>query len=145
MGLALFLGDHAPQIFSIPLEVDEQVVVQRRFVVKPLLPLLAVDGHFRVWTLTDDLGQLSEAFRNAMSRMTCASLPTGVRPGKVPSDYENPVQASPVSRPHTGSVTISHAQTYGDSPTDWRKQQLIEFVREVAADVDASWRRLTRP
>ena len=50
-------------------------------------------------------------------------------------DYENPVQASPIARPHTGSISISNAQVYGDSPAEWRKGRLIEFARRITTAV----------
>ena len=37
-----------------------------------------------------------------------------------------------MARPHTGSVNISNAQVYGDSPEDWRKNRLMEYVRQIA-------------
>jgi hypothetical protein len=44
------------------------------------------------------------------------------------SDYENPVQASPVARPRTGAMNIGNAHVYGDSPAEWRKGRLVDFT-----------------
>jgi hypothetical protein len=50
----------------------------------------------------------------------------------VENDYENPVQASPPARPNVGTANIPNAQVYGDSPPDFRKARLQEFVADVA-------------
>lgn len=136
LGLAVFLGSHDARVYSVPLPLDEQVVVGQSFQVRGLLPLLAVEGHFRVLTLTEDQAQVFQASRYAMTQVTRPGLPAGPRSGTDASDYENPVQASPVARPHTGTANISNAQVYGDSPPEWRKKHLLEYARTVAADLD---------
>ena len=65
-----------------------------------------------------------------------ADLPSGLEEASGESDYQNPVQASPVARPHTGSVNISNAQVYGDSPPEWRKGRVVAFAHRVAVAVD---------
>ncbi len=38
----------------MPITLPEQVIVGHRFHVRPLLPLLAADGQFYVYTITED-------------------------------------------------------------------------------------------
>ena len=51
-GLAFFLAPQLFRAYSVPLPLDELVVVARRFHSKPLLPLLSGDGHFFVLALS---------------------------------------------------------------------------------------------
>lgn len=132
-GLALFLGDGGMHRFKVPLPLAEQVLVGPGFHTKPLLPVLAADGVFHVLTITADQVRLFDASRFSLAEVASDDLPRNLDEVKGAPDYENPVQAAPVARPHTGSVNISNAQVYGDSPEEWRKGRLVEYVRRVAA------------
>lgn len=136
LGLALYLIDGTMMTFHVPIPLTEQVVVGPRNYVRPLLPLLADDTSFRVLTMTAEQVELFHATRFALVEAHEPSLPTNVGQGRPESDYENPVQASPVARPNTGTVNISNAQVYGDSPAEWRKGRLVEYARRTAAAVD---------
>lgn len=132
-GLALFFGDGEAHRYKVPLPLAEQVVVGPGFHVKPLLPVLAADGAFHVLTITADQVRLFDASRFSMAEADSDDLPENLDEVKGGPDYENPVQAAPVARPHTASISISNAQVYGDSPDDWRKGRLVEYVRRVAS------------
>lgn len=134
-GLALFLGSGDARWYSVPQAFSEQLAVGRGFAVSPLLPILAADGTFLVLSITADEVQLFQATRFAMA-LAEADLPTSLDDASGESDYENPVQASPVARPHTGSVSITNAQVYGDSPPEWRKGRIVRFAHRVAVAVD---------
>jgi hypothetical protein len=134
-GLALFLGNADARWYSVPQAFSEHVVVGPGFFVSPLLPLLAADGSFLVLSITADDVQIFEATRFSMA-LADADLPTSIEEAPGESDYENPVQASPMARPHTGSANISNAQVYGDSPPEWRKGRVVVFAQRVAAAVD---------
>ncbi|MFO7592385.1 MAG: hypothetical protein R6X23_16115 [Acidimicrobiia bacterium] len=135
-GLALFLDGGEARSYQVPLPLPERVIVGPGFHVKPLLPMLEVDGAFLVLTLTANRVQLFDASRFALAADTQTALPRGIGDVSQESDYENPVQASPVARPHTASINVTNAQVYGDSPTEWRKDQLVELARSVAQAVD---------
>lgn len=135
-GLALFLDGGEPRVLKVALPLSERVVVGTAFHVRPLLPLLAADGAFGVLTISTEKVRLFQASRFALVEDETVDLPSGVSEEMGELDYENPVQASPVARPHTGTIDISNAQVYGDSPEDWKKDRLVDFVRRVAAAVD---------
>ena len=130
-GLALFLGAGPAHRFKVPIPLAEQVVVGPGFHVKPLLPVLAADGAFCVLTITAGSVRLFDASRFALVEAENTGLPHSLADELGEPDYENPVQASPIARPHTGSISISNAQVYGDSPAEWRKGRLIEFARRI--------------
>ena len=144
-GLALFLDSDGLRSYRVPLPLTEQVVVGPRFHLKPLLPLLAADGTFRVLSLTADQVLLYSGSRFGLDRDELPELPNSLAAVAGESDYENPVQASPVARPNTGSINIGNAQVYGDSPPEWRKRQLVEFAEKVAGAVDAATARQPLP
>lgn len=144
-GLALFFNGDGLRSYQVPLPLTEQVVVGPRFHLKPLLPLLSADGTFRVLTVTADQAALYTASRFGLDRDESAELSNSLAEVAGESDYENPVQASPVARPNTGSINIGNAQVYGDSPPEWRKRQLVEFAEKVAAAVDAATARRALP
>jgi hypothetical protein len=136
-GLALFLDKDQLNDYRVPVAFDDLVVVGRRFHVRPLLPVLAADGHFAVLTVTSETARFYSGSRHELVEDTTAGLPERAL---VENDYENPVQASPPARPNVGSANISNAQVYGDGPPDYRKALLQEFVADVAKAVD---KRLT--
>lgn len=135
-GLALFLDGDRLRLHRTPFALPERVVVGPGFHLRPLLTGLVADGWFRILTITADDARLLRASRFSLDEEDGATLPGGVDDAPGEADYENPVQASPVARPHTGSIDISNAQVYGESPPEWRKGRLVRFVHRVAAAVD---------
>lgn len=134
-GLAVFLAGGEARTYTLPVSVTDTVVVDRGYHLTPLLPIVASPEMFYVATMTSQKVEVFRASRFEMSRVDYPG-PVSVDDQGTGSDYQNPVQASPVARPHTGAVDISHAQVYGDSPTEWRKARLVDFARRVAAGVD---------
>jgi hypothetical protein len=65
-----------------------------------------------------------------------ADLPGSIDDVSGQPDYENPLQASPIGRPHTGTINITKSQVSGESPEDWRKANTVEFVRRVAVALE---------
>lgn len=128
-GLALFIDENQTREYRVPLDFEELVVVGEKFHIRPLLPILAADGHFSVLTVTSDKATLFSASRYQLVEDRTVTLPART---SVENDYENPAQASPPARPNVGTANIPNAQVYGDSPPDFRKARLQEFVAEVA-------------
>lgn len=135
LGLAVFLAGGEIRTYTLPVSVTDQVVVGPGYHLTPLLPLVASDELFYVVTVTSQEVEMFRASRFEMSRVDYEG-PQSFDDQGTGSDYQNPVQASPVARPHTGSVDISHAQVYGDSPEEWRKGRLVDYARRVAVGID---------
>lgn len=132
-GLALFLGGGEVHEHRVPLSFEERVVVGPGFHVRPLLPLLAADGAFHVLTITADEVRLFDASRFSMVEVDLDGAPEGLAEVKGRPDYENPLQAPPATRPGAAPIAISKSEVLGDSPEDWRKDRLVEYVRRVAS------------
>jgi hypothetical protein len=75
-GLALFLSAAGARRYRVPIRLNELVVVNRHFHLKPLLRLLTGDGRFLILTLSQrDIG-LWEATRYSMRRLDLGDTPT---------------------------------------------------------------------
>jgi hypothetical protein len=135
-GLAVFLDGDAARWFQVPLDLDERVIVGSGYYVKPLLPILSADGAFLVLTITADEVALFDASRFALAKIDVTNFPASVDEIPGQSDYENASHARPTGRPQTGSIGDTTAQAYGDSPTEWNKARLVDFVRRVATALE---------
>ena len=137
-GLALFLDQKTgARRYHVPISLDERVIVGPGFHIRPLLPILTADGSFIVLTLTLDKVRLYHASRFALEQDESALVTGSLQDVPFEPDYQNPVQAPPVARPHTGTINISNAQVYGDAPPERRKTQLAKFAQHVASDVES--------
>ena len=136
LGLALFLCGGEMHVYKVPIAFEAKVLVGPAFHLTPLLPLLAADGAFRVLTITAKSVRLFDASRFSMVEDDTAGLPSGIDEVSGEADYENPLQAKPIGRPHTGAMNITKSQVAGDSPEDWRKANTVEFVRRVAVALE---------
>jgi hypothetical protein len=108
-GLALFLGAGAARRYKVPIPLAEQVVVGPGFHIRPLLPILAADGAYRVLTITAGKVRLFEASRFAITEVENTGLPDNLGDELGEPDYENKVLAGADVRPHTGSINIRTA------------------------------------
>lgn len=132
IGLALFLGGGQMHSYKVPIALDAKVAVGPAFHLTPLLPLLAADGAFHVLTITAQSVRLFKASRFSMEEDDTVDLPRSIDDVSGQSDYQDPLQASPIGRPHTGTINITKSQVWGDSPEDWRKANTVEFVHRIA-------------
>jgi len=135
-GLAVFLDGDAARWFKVPLDLDERVTVGPGYHVTPLLPILSADGAFLVLTITADEVALFDASRFALAKVELTNFPANVDDLPGEPDYENLSHARPTARPQTGSIGDTTAQAYGDSPAEWNKARLVDFVRRVAAALE---------
>lgn len=85
-GLAVFRSADLFETFQLPLALRELAVVENRFHLKPLFPLLSGDGHFYILCLSQknlrllscyrysvqevDLGEIPRSFTEAMGELT---------------------------------------------------------------------------
>ncbi len=74
-GLAVFAGPGVLEWFRLPITFKELVVVERRFHVKPVLPLLSGDGQFYVLALSQDQIRLLVGSRDSISEIDLEGVP----------------------------------------------------------------------
>ncbi len=73
--LAAFVTNNFCRYFCLPLEFEELVVVNDRFHLKPLMPLLAGDGEFYVLTLSQDNVRFLTGSRYHIEEIEIPGLP----------------------------------------------------------------------
>jgi len=77
-GLAVFLARDFFRYYRVPLEVRELAVVEERFHLKPMLPLLAGDGRFYILALSQKRTRLLEATRHSVREVDLGDLPVSL-------------------------------------------------------------------
>ncbi|MBC8870612.1 MAG: hypothetical protein H8E44_14410 [Planctomycetes bacterium] len=74
-GLAIFISQGVFDRFRIPLELDETVIVNRRFQVKPLLPLLGSNDRYFVLAFSQNRVRFFKGSRFGLDEMTIDGMP----------------------------------------------------------------------
>lgn len=130
-GLAVFLAPGLFQFHKLPISVEEVQVIGPRLHVKPLLPLLADDGLYYCVTASAGDARLYEGTRFGLSEVE-AELPRGVEEVAAETDYQTFEHAAPPARPRTAiHLGMPGSQTFGESPEEQRKTQLLEHLRRL--------------
>jgi hypothetical protein len=78
-GLALFVADGVFDRFRVPLPLDETVVVNQRFQVKPLLPLLNSAAQFYVLAFSQNRVRLFEGDHSGCREVIVPGLPENMQ------------------------------------------------------------------
>lgn len=77
-GFAAFFSRGLVRWFRVPIEVRELAVVEDRFHLKPLLPLVSGDGRFYILALSQKHVRLLEATRHSVREVDLGDLPTSL-------------------------------------------------------------------
>jgi len=138
-GLALFL---APQIFraySVPLPLDELVVVAHRFHSKPLLPLLSGDGHFFVLALSQKEIRLLRGTRFSIDAVELPGVPQGVAEALRYDDIEKKGHHYPGSqgRPAGGVSPLAGHGVGIDDGTHEPNDAILRYFQQVNTGLHA--------
>lgn len=120
-GLALFVSTHGMRSFNLPVEPREHVCAGERFHLFPLLSLLDGDGRFLVLTISRERARLYSAGRDTIVPVEI-ELPEGVQSVMARTDYEGE-----------------------NAPEDYRKTEIIQYLREVSNAVEEYARRERLP
>ncbi|MDQ2101579.1 baeRF3 domain-containing protein [Azospirillum isscasi] len=136
-GLAVFLARGVSAIHRVPVELPEEVTINSRFTLRPLLPLLADDGTFMILAVTAGRARLFSATRNGIAEED-ADLPRGVADIDAETDYDqnNRHSAPPArhaDRTDRGGISMVKTHSFGDDPEELRKAHLIDYVGRVGA------------
>lgn len=77
-GLALFVAPDMCEAYRLPLAFAELVVVNQRFHLTPLFPLLSEDGQFYVLALSQNQVRMLQCTRYSVTDITPPDLPTSL-------------------------------------------------------------------
>jgi hypothetical protein len=132
-GLALFLAPDVCETYRLPLAFTELVVVNRRFHLKPLLPLLSEDGQFYVLALSQNHVRLLQCTRHSVVEVTPPNMPASLAEALPYNDPERQRQfhteTAPFGPPSSGERGAIFFGTGAEA--DDGKTQIVEFLRLV--------------
>jgi hypothetical protein len=144
-GLAIFIAPGFDRIHKLPIAVAEQVAIGRHFCVRPLLPIVEATGWFWLLAITAGGTRLLRGSRWAIAPVGGIDLPQGIEEIYNETVFQEQHYASPTGRPSLAPSGLSKAQSFGETPEDLRKAQLLQLLRRVGAAVEPVVRREPAP
>lgn len=130
-GLALFLAAGFFRHYRLPVEVRELAVVEDRFHLKPLLPMLSGDGRFYVLALSQNRVRLLEATRHSVRELDLGDLPTSLNEAVGYEVEETHLQFHTGTPRRTGEVVRSavyHGHGGGEEDTKAEIQKFFNLL-----------------
>ena len=124
-GLAVFLAPSLTRAYRLPVAVEERVMVNERFHLKPLVRLLSGDGRFYLLALTLQGVRLFEGTRHTLAAVEVPGAPGSLEEALGYDTPERQLQAR--TGPPTGEGVIVHGHARGQE--DIKKDIQLYFHR----------------
>ena len=144
-GLAIFIAPGFDRVHRLAIEVPEEVAIGRHFCIRPLLPVIDPAGRFWLLTITAGRTRLCRGSRWALGEVGGIDLPQGIEEIYNETVFQEQHYASPTGRPSLGPSGLSKAQSFGETPEDLRKAQLLQLLRRIARIVEPVIKRDPAP
>jgi hypothetical protein len=125
--LAAFVSEGFMRSYAVPLELSEQLVVNERFFVKPLLPLLHSDGRYYALTLGKSDVRLFESTRDSIRELQLPEIERAPLDGPKETLQYHAHQAPSMGRGGTKEAMF-HGQ---GGPEDREKVDMLNFFHRV--------------
>lgn len=126
-GLACFCGPDFFRAYRVPIKLDEELFVNERFHIRPLLPLLRSDARLYILTLTQASAKLYEATKYSIREVELPEL----APLEL-SGVSEPLQYHSHQAPAQGKGATQEAMYYGQGgPSDRSKKDTLKFFQRV--------------
>lgn len=142
-GLALFITSETTESFRLPLPFDEVVVVEDRFHLKPLFPLIAANNRFYLLALSKNNVQLFQGTHQSVSKVEETEIPADIV--EAIRQYEDPerqIQLHVQNRTADGeggdrmdAAFHGHGGGDADDMSAEPQDELKRFFREVDESV----------
>ncbi len=129
-GLAFFMDSDRDYYYRLPLEFQDLVVVTDRFHVKPLLPLMSVDGVYYVLAAGLKNVRLFRGTRQQVEQVDLKGLPTSLKDALWFDDDERSLQYHTAVSLGGGGEKGASYHGQGD-PKDRRKNKISRFFKEI--------------
>jgi hypothetical protein len=131
-GLAVFLSEGYSKIYHLPHSFDEMAAVSKSFYVKPILPLLNINGNFYILALSMNQVRLFQGSRNNLSEIELENVPTSMGEALQIEDLQKNLGF------HTDTANTV-AGTGGDRPAIFygqgveanKKDDILQYFRKV--------------
>jgi hypothetical protein len=142
-GLAMFIAPDVLLRYRLPVKLDELVIVNRRFHVKPLLPLLSGADRFFVLALSQKRVRIFEASRDAIHQLDVAGLPTDMETALNYAGADRGLQVHSAMRGALGKqAAVFHGQ---GGQADSHKDDLSQYFRMIDAALQPALREESAP
>lgn len=142
-GLAVFIADGLWNRFRVPLPLDESVVVNRRFQVKPLLPLVGVNDQYFVLALSQNRVRFLAGRQFGMHEIKVEGLPKDMARALNYDSSERPSLGHTAPRGQPGkSSAVVHSLGGDREPS---KDELTPYFRSIDAALRDSLRDQRHP
>lgn len=130
-GLAVFRSPDIFEHYRLPLDFEDYLSIDDRFVVKPLVPLLSNDGRFYILALSLHQARLYEATRQSIEHRPIQDMPDGIQDIVKFEDAEEQLQYHTTPRgTSAGSAAIFHGQGNIADRTG-HKKDIHEYLKAV--------------
>lgn len=140
-GLAVFLTPDTSEFYRLPLPFDEVAIVEDRFHLKPLFPLIAANNRYYLLALSQNDVRLYQGTDQAISEVEAAEIPTDIVTAI--EQFEEPpeqglqshTQGAP-SSPNSGRASQRrHGHGSSDDQSREPKDRLKRFFRRIDESV----------
>jgi hypothetical protein len=129
-GLAVFVANGFWHRFRLPLQLEESVVVNRRFQVKSLLPLVGANARFFVLALSQKQVRFLEGGQFRIKAVTVDGLPRDMDHALNYDAGDRGHPANPAGRGDPGKGGVPHGQ---GAERDTSKEDLAHYFRLIDA------------
>jgi len=142
-GLAMFLSPDHWVHFHLGIDFEEQTVVNRRFLLKPLIPLLNRSERFYILVLSQNNTRLFQASRSSIRQVETDAIPSNMEKALNYSSADRGSQTHSAARGRFGKqAAVFHGQ--GGQP-DSHKDDVTQYFRLVDQGVTKAIANSERP
>ncbi len=139
-GLALFLTNSYLYSYRLPASFEEMVMVNERFHIKPLLPLVVNNGQFYVLAVSQKQVRLLRGSRDNISEVPLDDVPTSLADALFHEQTEKQLQYRSM-----GSSGGGGALFHGHDPDDEHKDRILRYFRQLDKGLHAVFGDQTPP
>lgn len=131
-GLAVFAAPDWFQTYRFPVRFEGVTVVNNRFYVKPLLPLMSGDGRFYVLALSQNSVRLLRGSHYSVSELALENVPQSLAEALQYDEQERQLQFHTETPPSGGGrerSAVFHGQGFTDAARD--KKDILRFFQQL--------------
>ncbi len=137
-GLAVFITEGVFEYYRVPLDFDEQVMVEDHFLITPLIPMTTLEGTYSVLCLSQKNVRLLRCTRERISGIELEEAATSMEEFQQFDVYEKSLSSASGSG---GSKSMFHG--WGDAGID--NKVLENYLKTIEKEVTASMKRRNDP
>jgi hypothetical protein len=142
-GLVLFLAAGDYHLYRLPFDVEEQVVIDKSYYLKPILPFFTSNGRYYILAISQDEVRLFEGTRHGVEQMELPKgTPTSLDEALQFDDQEKQLQF------HTGTAQggtragMFHGHGQGD---EVQKERIERYLNLVDAGLKSWYNNMQAP